>query len=94
MKQIVSPQGDAPTGAHISPSPWELGVEGNPWRGVGVKGWRPGPRPAAGRAERGGRICARQPWCDEGEGGKPRTYEPPWGRPSPFRAGRRSECSQ
>jgi len=22
-------------------------------------GWRPGPRPAAGRAERGGRICAR-----------------------------------
>jgi len=40
-------------------------------------GRRPGPRSTAGRAERGGRICARQPWCCEGEGGKPQTNEPP-----------------
>jgi len=26
---------------------------------MGVMGRRPGPRPTAGRAERGGRICAR-----------------------------------
>jgi len=36
-------------------------------------GRRPDPRSTAGRAERGGRICARQPWGCEGEGGKPRT---------------------
>jgi len=57
MKQMVSPQGDAPhRGPHISPSPWELGVEGNSQRGIGVMGRRPGPRPTAGRAERGGRL--------------------------------------
>jgi len=44
-----------PQGLHISPSPWDLGVEGNSQRGIGVKGRRPGPRPTAGRAERGGR---------------------------------------
>jgi len=39
-------------------------------------GWRPGPRPAAGRAGRGwGKT--RQLWGDEGEGGKPQTYELP-----------------